>query len=278
MRVYRFSQSGFIRAAAGLTVLLFLAVFLWYCQKECCDGREENMGNDILAGSLMVPAEEEVTGNNGFIYRYNHELMREKGLAEGDGISRYYLCLQALYRANLDAYLLETLNLGELDGELLESGLGFESPGPEEKNLYERESAMGLKFIYLRNNLYIEYLDDKPLESLKSWLMTGDTVVTGELKQMAKETYREVIRVREADGRDPEEGFLYPGKLGREPEIPNDALVLGISDKMKYDGGGNFLPDDNREERHKYLCRIKEEKEKEYSRILGADVYILPGD
>ena len=44
---------------------------------------------------------------------------------------------------------------------------------------------------------------------------------------------------------------------------------------MKYDSSGKLLPDRYRREKYEYLDRIKKEKEKEYSEILGAEVYIL---
>ena len=48
---------------------------------------------------------------NPYIYRYNHELGKEKGLLDEDRLNRYYLNLQAVYRANLDAYLMEMLDV-----------------------------------------------------------------------------------------------------------------------------------------------------------------------
>lgn len=273
MHIYRFSQSGLIRVVFCIFVLGTLTVSLWCCQKECYAGKEEDMSRYRLAGELYIPEKEEVV-NNGFIYRYHHGLMREKGLAEGDEISSYYLCLQAVYRANLDAYLLETLDIRALDRELGSSELGFVSHRPGEKNLYERESSMGLEFLYLRNNLYIEYLSEKQLEMLKTCLRTGDTAVTEELKQMVKETYPEVIRVRGPAGREERDGFLYPEEAGREPVIPNQALVLGITDCMEYDEEGNILPGDHMREKREYLNQLKEKKEEEYSRILGITVYI----
>lgn len=214
--------------------------------------------------------------NNEYIDYYNYELCRDKGLTDQDGLGRYYLCMQAVYRANLDAYLLEVLDLGALDEELKNSSLGFVSRKPANKNLYERESTMGLEFIYLRNNLYIEYLERDQLKLLDTQLKEGTEAVTDELKRMAGETYKEVIRVRDSGNRGDQGCFLYSEAQGRKPEIPNEALVLQISNAMEYDASGNLLPTDNMREKCEYLDRIKMEKEREYSGILGGKVYILP--
>ena len=254
------------------------ALFLTVCWLgQGCRGKEEGMESKYqceLAGKLKVPSLKEVS-DNPYIYRYNHELCEAKGLSKGDRLSRYYLCMQAVYRANLDAYLLEILDLGALDDELKNSGLGFVSKKPANKNLYERDSTMGLEFIYLRNNLYIEYLEKDQLKLLETQLKEGTAAVTDELKRMAGETCKEVIRVRNPRNREDQGSFLYSEAQGRKPRIPNEALVLQISNAERYDASGNFLPTDNMKEKCEYLDKIKLKKEREYSGIIGTKVYIL---
>ena len=92
---------------------------------------------------------------------------------------------------------------------------------------------------------------------------------------MVRNTFREVVRVRNSRDWEDKSEFLYPEAEGKKPKIPNHALVLGITNAMKYDSSGKLLPDRYRREKYEYLDRIKKEKEKEYSEILGAEVYIL---
>lgn len=237
--------------------------------------KEEAMEQYMLANSLKVPTVKEVT-ENPYIYRYHHELCREKGLmGDGEQLSNRYLYLQAIYRANLDAYLLETLDIKELDEKLGNSSLGFSSTKPENQDLYEKESTMNLKYICLRNNLYIEFLKKEQLNILKHQLESGKEVVTKELKEMVKETLTEVIRVRNPRDWDGKEPFLYAGTRGRKPEIPNQALVLKISNVMEYDGAGKLISEEHMREKCEYLEQVKASKEKEYSEILDMEVYIL---
>ena len=238
---------------------------------------EETMGEYALADRLKVPSAEEIS-ENPYIYRYNHELCKEKGLLKGGGrgrLSYRYLCMQAVYRANLDAYLLEMLDLKRLDEELRNCSLGFACPKPEDQNLYERESTMGLEYIFLRNNLYIEYLKKGQLSILEQHLETGDETVTDELKDLVKETYQEVIRVRNSVDQEDPGRFCYAGTKGGRPEIPSHALVLEIANAMEYDRAGNLLPNDRMREKCEYLEKVKTRKEKEYSEILGMGVYLL---
>lgn len=257
-----------------IILLIFFVIVLgnriWRCSQK--EGRDMSQYQNIAM--LKVPTVEEVS-DNPYVYRYNHELAKEKDLIDRDRLSDYYLCLQAIYRANLDAYLLEELDIKKLDEKLKDSHLGFVSHKPEDKDLYEKESTMGLKFIYLRNSLYIEYLNEEYLEMLERQLKEGKGIVTSELKAMVKETYPEVIKVRDSENWKEQRSFLYSGIQGRKPEIPNQALVLEIANAWEYDLSGNLLSENNMREKCSYLDKVKIEKEREYSEILGTEVYIF---
>lgn len=267
------------RAIALLLIMSILAVCafgrtLWRKGQRETKGKEKDMRKELVQEGLYVPTTREIRENS-FIYRYNHKLCREKRLIEGDSLGSYYLCLQAIYRANLDALLLEKLDIRSLEEEFQKSKLGFVCRRQEDKELYEKESAMGLKFISLGNNLYIEYLEEEQLNLLEEKLGTGKPFVTDELQAMAEETYQEVIRVRNPGRWEEKSTFLYPEGQGRKPKIPSQALVLKISNVMEYDASGNLILDEHMREKCEYLEQLKDEKEKEYSEILGIDVYIL---
>lgn len=238
---------------------------------------EDSINEYRIAGQLKVPTPEEAA-EDAYAYRYNCGKMKEKGLGDSDGPGEYYLYLQAVYRANLDAYLLEETDIKELDGKLRNSGLGFESRRPEKRNLYERESTMGLGLIYLRNHLYIENLNKRELALLDNQLKNGDTPVTEELKEMVKRTCPSVVRVRNLQSGEDNRRFFYADSPGREPEIPNRALVLAMTNDVRYDASGKLIPGDPVNERCEYLDKVKKEKEREYSEILGIPVYILLND
>lgn len=258
-------------------ILFMLALLVAVGQEEMQKNpeKEEDMGQSILVGGLNVPTVDQVS-ENPYIYRYNHGLCREKGLTKEEGrLGKHYLSMQAVYRANLDTYLLKMLDIKELDEELKGSGLGFARPKPEERNLYERCSSMGLDYIFLRNNLYIEYLEKEQLDMLERQLKTGKEAVTDEILEMVKGTYKEVIRVRNPEHWEGKEHFLYAAAQGRKPEIPDNALVLQISNAMEYDASGNLLEEGHMREKCGYLEKAKARKEREYSRILGIPVYIF---
>ncbi len=259
-----------------MTIIIIAGSNIWqYCQEKKEErGEGKEMRQYELVNMLKIPTVEEVS-DNPYIYRYNHKLAMEKGLTDEDRLSNYYLCMQAVYRANLEAYLLEVLDIKKLDEELKDNELGFTSHKPENKNLYEKESMMELEFIYLRNNLCIEYLDKEQLKLLDYQLKEEREAVTSELKSMVSETYPEIIKVRDLEGGKEQRSFLYSEIQGGKPKIPNQALVLEIVNSWEYDASGNLLTEDNMQEKCDYLEKIKERKEKEYSEILETEVYIL---
>ena len=136
--------------------------------KEMCRNqiKSEADAQYLPESAIRIPTVKEVS-DNPYIYRYNHDLGRAKGLLSKECLNDRYLRLQAVYRANLDAYLREVLDIETLDEELRNSRLGFVSHKSGKQNLYERGSTMGLEFIYLSNNLYIESLDEEQLSLLE---------------------------------------------------------------------------------------------------------------
>ena len=201
--------------------------------------------------------------------------MKEKGLTKTDEFNEKYLYLQALYRANLESYLLEVLDLQETDEFLKSSELEFVTKKEEEKDVYERYSTMDLTFIYLRNNLHIEYLTKEEIALLEKHLMEGKEVIDEEVKEMVKETYPIIIKVR-SPWYDYQEDLEFRASYsqGEEPDIPNTALVIAIDNCFRYDENDNVYPKDNFVGKMECVKKIKLEKEKKYSEILNIPVYI----
>lgn len=128
------------RRTIALCVIVSILVLCAFGRMLCREGQkkamEEEMEKHLVQGGVYVPTPKEVW-ENPYIYRYNHKLCREKGLIEGDSLDNFYLCMQAIYRANLDALLLKKLDIRKLDDELEKSKLGFVSRRQEDKELYE---------------------------------------------------------------------------------------------------------------------------------------------
>jgi hypothetical protein len=146
--------------------------------------------------------------------------------------------LQALYRKVFEAYLAEKLDL--LSYELLFHNEEVPmTPVPKgRQNYYQYCSTLPMEYLYLRNNLCIERLEEKDLALLQQCHEAGQYEVTEELTEMVVRTYIRVIRVfDEADsfGHEPDNMITtyYPYGGGLK-HADNQAVVFEIRKNRNY--------------------------------------------
>ena len=96
-----------------------------------------------------------------------YELLSQKGLGGGKQPNQRYFTLINKYKGFFELYLKETLPLELIDQNARESELGFKPIKEEDMDFYQRTSGMGLTYLYLRNNLYIEKLSASNLQLLE---------------------------------------------------------------------------------------------------------------
>ena len=112
----------------------------------------------------------------------NEDLIKEKGLEK-----KYYDLLNK-YNAFFTCYLKEKLPLEEIDKNMRESELNFVKIEEDNMDFYQITSTMGLDYIYLRNNLYIEKLNKTDLNFLEK-----HDEYSGEVSEFISNTFKEVI-------------------------------------------------------------------------------------
>lgn len=155
--------------------------------------------------------------NIGFMYPLiiNNELLKEKGFNVYEDSS--YFDLLNKYKVFLEQYLKEKLCLDLIDENLGKSPLGFEKIKEEDKDFYQKTSTMGLDYIYLRNNIYIEHLNDEDIEFLSNQNEYNDNV-----KEFVKRTCVSVINPYE-DNR-----IVFYGPENQKHICDSTDIVLGI--------------------------------------------------
>ena len=85
-------------------------------------------------------------------------LLTSKGLYENNNLNSKYYQLYKNYKILLDKYLVNKLELDVYDQSIDDTGLKFMPVKKEDMDYYQYISTMNLKYIYLRNNLYVEKL------------------------------------------------------------------------------------------------------------------------
>lgn len=124
-------------------------------------------------------------------HNYDLSLAIEKGLASEDGFSDEYFEIQALYRCVLENYISATLNL-----ELYETMISVTNIVPQKEdmqNIYRRYSTMHSQYFYLRNNIYIERLDQADLDMLAAAIKDGEAYIFRDIVYLVQRTFRDTI-------------------------------------------------------------------------------------
>lgn len=150
-----------------------------------------------------------------------------------------YMELYYLYRKLFTQYIIEKLNLKMYDEKIENSGLDFKINNEEDMDVYQYFSSNALKYFYIRNNIYIEKLDDSSVKILKRKIKANNYELDEEARELIENTYRTVIF----------EDSLKDGSLCMTLFGPNsinyfarnDALVIGV----RYDEFGQSDLDDN---------------------------------
>ena len=154
----------------------------------------------------------------------NSELMLKKGF---DNDNKYFELLN-LYKSFFETYLKEKLPLQLIDDNMKESELKFEPIKEEDMDFYQITSTMGLSYIYLRNNLYIEKLSEEDIKFLESHKEYND-----EVKEFIARTYVSVINPYNDD----ENLIIFYGPESSKHLCNSKDVVLGIRYNEFYENG-----------------------------------------
>lgn len=161
-----------------------------------------------------------------------------KGLALFGHLDRDYALVQNMYRAILFPRLVDTLGLGAFDQELADDGIVAASGDDVPFNLYAQQCAgLPLKYLYIRNNLYMERLDQDQINAFLTHADDPGFASNPELDQIVTDTYPRVIRPLDTDI-EIQTGFDASGFL-----FYNDAVVVYLvtsigKDEVTPDGKG----------------------------------------
>ncbi len=174
----------------------------------------------------------------------HRDLLEEKALGEEEPNERYSM-LAERYKRFFEQYLMDNLPLEQIDQNMRESNLGFCPIKEADMDRYQKSSGMGLGYLYLRNDFYIELLDGANLDYLDK-----AAVYNPEVAAFIQRSFRRVI--------DP---FEEPTPIFYGPEngqflCDSDSIVIGV----RYDEFNTELEDEaftkNFMERQRILSQL----------------------
>lgn len=157
-----------------------------------------------------------------------------KGLVTNNELNENYFKVLILYKKILNKYLVDTLDLKKYDDIIKTSELNFISNSKENQDIYQYTSNMGMEYLYIRNNLFIERLTSEQLNLL---IEAYDKNITSEdVTDIVISTYKDVIKYYndKPDSLNVEYGPFNPFFFA-----PNNSVVIGLNIDLFADNGLN---------------------------------------
>jgi len=229
------------------------------------------MSNEILVmwdKEILVPSVEEamefVSSRLIGPCTFDHELARSRGLiGEGNTLTNEYLKAQAIYRAAFYQYLNNKVNISQYEKMLDETGYNFIQRDISRQHLYQRFGSFGNRFIFLRNNFYIERLHQDDVNIL---IEASDEDA---LVDLAARTYRDVIRINPRENTDKNTYTYDAGVLSGYREVPNAALLLYIAFASEFNEAGDFVSRENEKIKVEIAQKLAIQMQEELTAVLG---------
>lgn len=124
---------------------------------------------------------------------FDYDTFVGKGLYENDDFTERYYTVVKNYKVLLDKYLLNKLPLKEMDDRIVNSGLSFVPIESEKMDFYQKFSTMKLKYIYLRNFLYVHKLSNEDIDTIVNLSVNQLRKPSAKLMELIGSTYTDVI-------------------------------------------------------------------------------------
>ncbi len=135
-----------------------------------------------------------------------------------------YLSLYITYSNLLYKFLLEQLNLKKYDDMIINADNHFQPVNVNDMDIYQYLSIKYLKYIYIRNNLYIERLSNEEMEYLKLKNKNHDLELDNDTRNFISNTYLKVI----SEQIDSKVVNISYGPDNLRFYKPNNALIIAI--------------------------------------------------
>lgn len=168
---------------------------------------------------------------------FDHDTFTAKGLYEDEKFTERYYTVIKNYKVLLDKYLLNKLQLKEMDDKVANSGLAFIPVENDNMDFYQKFSTMKLKYIYLRNFLYVHKLTNEDIDTIINLSVNQLRNPSVKLLELIDSTYKDVIN---AGSVDKNEDVVYKKCYGIDSDdywLDSDSLVFGFRHDEFADNG-----------------------------------------
>lgn len=169
--------------------------------------------------------------------------------------------VEAYYREGLKQYLLKELDLKEYDFMLEESEMNYIPNDEESKSDAQKTGDLGLKYLYLRNELHLERLSETDIETLKIEMKKNRNDISEEAMSVIEATYANVITPKEIMTEEDKKILTYYDSAITPDFVTMDSLVLKIGTMGEFDASGNYVNRGHETEKKEYLTEFAQNME-----------------
>ncbi len=260
-----------------LCILLVLVLSVCFCG---CDGETKMKSEKIVNENNKKLLDEWVLSNKDIkkckpAWTFNYKRAKKKGLSDdGKTFNDKYFYIQAAYKLALSKYLKENIGLVEYDEQISKSELKFIEAKDDKKSIFQKNNPSGMKFFFIRSNIYAENLSKEDIKTIEDALLNSDDI-TKDILCIVKDTYKDVLScVREDEG-NKEHKIIYEAGALYYGEALNTALVIGVADSYEFNDEGNFVSIENEKLKEEYIKKLSEQIMTEFSDKLQMPVQIF---
>ncbi len=184
-----------------------------------------------------------------------------------------YLKLSSLYRSLLNQYL-KIKVLGKYDNILVNSNLNFLPLPIVEQDIYQFYNNADMKYYYVRNNIYIEYLNTTELKYLTNKFLSKNTSLTEEDAKFIETTFAKVIQERLLQSAENYNVFYGPNSLNYSGS--HKSLVIGVRyDEFNQNDMTDEKWEENYDKQQDLLINLNTQLEKELQNMFGMPVKVI---
>ena len=208
---------------------------------------------------------------------FDYDIFSSKGLYENDNLTDRYYTLIKNYKILFEKYLMSKIPLKDMDEKIFNSKLLFIPVDTKKMDYFQKFSTMKLKYLYLRNNLYVYKLSNSEIDSLINLSVNQLSKPNSKLMTLIENTYRMVIDAKPYGNNISDNYIKCYGIDNSDYWIKSDELVIGV----RYDEfADNGLGDgdewkDNYNNQLEFLGNLMINIGKSCSDILGIKVNFL---
>lgn len=178
-----------------------------------------------------------------------------------------YLKLYSLYNELLYCFLIKKLELKKYDDMISNSFVGFTKVEEKDMDIYQYLSSNYLRFLYIRNNIYIERLTSEEINKLLSF---SNNYNSEEVLDFINNTYKKVMF-------ESPDGTTMYGPDNLRFIKPSNSIMIGIRHNAFYirENEDENIWENKYEEKERYLNLFIPELERQLNNKGLGKVFVI---